>query len=84
MEPVVKKCPEIIEFSEIKMEKRELEANLTSIQIELSENEHLKLEAETKRDDLAKVDFRNHIVIIFFDIDVGDEFSKIFLRMLKN
>ena len=47
----------------MKIEKWELEANLTSIRIELSENEHLKLEAETKRDDLAKVGFRNDIVI---------------------
>ena len=50
----------------MKMEKRELEANLTSLRIELSENEHLKLEAETKRDDLAKVGFRNEIVISFW------------------
>ena len=43
----------------MKMERRELEANLTSIRIELAENEHLKLDAEMKRDDLAKVYFRN-------------------------
>ena len=50
----------------MKIEKWELEANLTSIRIELSENEHLKLEAESKRDDLAKVSFRNDIVISFW------------------
>ena len=60
------KFPKIFEFSEMKMEKRELEANLTSIRIELSENEHLKLDAETKRDDLAKVGFLNDIVISFW------------------
>ena len=48
------------------MEKRELEANVTSMRIELSENEQLKLDAETKRDDLAKVSFRNDIVISFW------------------
>ena len=52
-----------IEFSEMKLEKRELEANLTSIRLELSENEHLKLDAEIKRDDLAKVGFQNDIFI---------------------
>ena len=46
------------------MEKRELEANLTSIRLELSENEHLKLDAENKRDDLAKVGFRIDIFIL--------------------
>ena len=51
------------EFSDMKMEKRELEANLTSIRLELSENEHLKLDAEIKRDDLAKVGFQNDIFI---------------------
>ena len=69
-EPVLEtsflKYLKIFEFSEVKMEKRELEGNLTSIRIELSENEHLKLEAETKRDDLAKVSFRNDIVISFW------------------
>ena len=48
------------------MEKRELEANVTSMRIELSENEQLKVDAETKRDDLAKVSFRNDIVISFW------------------
>ena len=50
----------------MKIEKRELEANVTSMRIELSENEQLKLDAETKRDDLAKVSFRNDIVISFW------------------
>ena len=59
----VKVYPKTTEFSEIKMKKRELEANITSIRLELSENEHLKLEAETKRDDLAKVGFRNDSIV---------------------
>ena len=46
------------------MKKRELEANLTSIRLELSENEHLKFEAETERDDLAKVGFRKDFFIL--------------------
>ena len=48
------------------MKKRELEANITSIRLELSENEHLKFEAETKRDDLAKVGFPNDSIVFGF------------------
>ena len=62
----VKVYPKTTEFSEIKMKKRELEANLTSIRLELSENEHLKFEAETERDDLAKVGFPNDSIVFGF------------------
>ena len=43
-----------LSFSEVKMKRRELEANLTSIRIELSANERSKSEAEHWREDIAK------------------------------
>ena len=61
----------------MKMEKRELEANLTSIRLELSENEHLKLEAENKRDDLAKVGFRIDIFILRLHWKPSSEIHKL-------
>ena len=61
----------------MKMENRELEANLTSIRLEFSENEHLKLEAENKRDELVKVDFRNEIFIVRLHWKPSSEIHKL-------
>ena len=61
----------------MKMENRELEANLTSTRLELSENEYLKLEAENKRDDLAKVGFRNDIFILRLHWKSSSEIHKL-------
>ena len=45
----------------MKLTMRKHEADLTSLQIELCKNMHLKFEAESKRDNLVKVGFQNDI-----------------------
>ena len=42
----------------MKLSMRKHEADLTSLQIELCKNKHLKFEAESKRDNLVKVGFK--------------------------
>ena len=51
----------------MKLTMRKHETDLTSLQIELCKNKHLKFEAESKRDNLVKVGFK---MIFQIDTDI--------------